>query len=472
MPVREPAPASPMLVPSGEPLSTSLKRRVLSAGAWSLGGYGLNLALRLGTNLLMTRLLAPDMFGTIAIAIIVMSGLAMFSDLGLRQSIVQSKRGSDPAFLNTAWSIQIIRGVLLWFVALGISMLVVHANSLGLVPKDSVYADPNLPYVIAVLGFGTVIVGFGSTKTAEASRNLALGRLMLIDIFGQIAALMCMLGWIWVDRSIWALVAGSICWSLTITLLSHIWLPGTANRWQWDRSAFHDIVHFGKWIFIASILSFLAANGDRLLLGSFVSATVFGVYVIAFQIFSSIEQLLAGIIGGVSFPALSEIARERPAALKAGYYRIHMAVASVAYTCSGILMISGQSLIELLYDPRYAQAGWMLQVLAVALLAAPFQIAIQCFVALGVPHVLSKVLALRLVLLAVAMVGGYHFFDVWGALLGLVASHLLCLPMIIFHCVRHGLFDLRRELLFLPLVVVGMGMGWILTFLIGLYTGR
>jgi O-antigen/teichoic acid export membrane protein len=350
-------------------------------------------------------------------------------------------------------------------------MLVVHANSRGLVPRNSVYADPNLPYVIAVLSFGTAIVGFGSTKTAEASRNLVLGRLMLIDIFGQVAALICMLGWIWVDRSIWALVAGSICWSLTITLLSHIWLPGTANRWRWDPSAFHDIFHFGKWIFIASILSFLAANGDRLLLGGLVDATLLGIYVIAFQIFSSIEQVLAGIIAGVSFPALSEIARERPAALKAGYYRIHMAVASAAYTCSGILMISGQSLIDLLYDHRYAQAGWMLQVLAVALLTVPFQIAIQCFVALGMPHILSKVLALRLVVLAVAMVGGYHFFDVSGALLGFVASHLLCLPMIIFHCVRHGLFDLRRELLFLPMVVAGMAVGWILTFFVGQFTG-
>jgi O-antigen/teichoic acid export membrane protein len=472
MSARESAPASPVPIPSGEPPSTSLKQRVLNAGAWSLGGYGLNLALRLGTNLLMTRLLVPEMFGTMAIAIIVMNGLAMFSDLGLRQSIVQSKRGNDAAFLNTAWSIQIIRGGSLWFVALGISMLVAHANSRGLVPKDSVYADPNLPYVIAVLAFGTVIVGFGSTKTAEASRNLALGRLMLIDIFGQIAALICMLVWVWVDRSIWALVAGSICWSLTIVLLSHIWLPGTPNRWQWDPSAFHEIFHFGKWIFISSILAFLAANGDRLLLGSLIDVTLLGVYVIAFQIFSSIEQVLAGIIGNVSFPALSEIARERPAALKAGYYRIHMAVASVAYTCSGALMISGQSVIDLLYDHRYAQAGWMLQVLAVALLTVPFQIAIQCFVAVGMPHIVSKVLALRLVVLAAAMVGGYQLFDVSGALFGFVASHLLCLPMIIFHSVRHGLFDLRRELLFLPLVVLGMIAGWMLTVVIGLYTGR
>jgi hypothetical protein len=93
-------------------------------------------------------------------------------------------------------------------------------------------------------------------------------------------------------------------------------------------------------------------------------------------------------------------------------------------------------------------------------------------VALGMPHVLSRFLALRLVVLGVAMVGGYHLFDVSGALLGLVASHLLCLPVIIVHCVRHGLFDLRRELLFLPMIVVGMAVGWILTFVVGQYVER
>ena len=172
---------------------TSLKRRVLSAGAWSLAGYGLNLALRLGTNLLMTRLLVPEMFGTMAIATIVMTGLAMFSDLGLRQSIVQSKRGNDPAFLNTAWSIQIIRGGLLWFLALAISMLVAHVNSRGLVPKDSVYADPNLPYVIAILRSRRHC----RLRIHEDSRSepqSCSGRLMLIDLSSQIAALVCMFG--------------------------------------------------------------------------------------------------------------------------------------------------------------------------------------------------------------------------------------------------------------------------------------
>ena len=94
---------------------------MLAAGAWSLAGYAVSQVIRFGSNLIMTRLLVPEMFGVMAIATIVMVGLAMFSDLGLRQSIVQSRRGDDPAFLNTAWALQILRGLVLWAIALAIA---------------------------------------------------------------------------------------------------------------------------------------------------------------------------------------------------------------------------------------------------------------------------------------------------------------------------------------------------------------
>src|ERR1700712_6106486 len=74
---------------------SSFKTRVLQAGLWSLIGYGLTFAIRLGGNLFMTRHLAPEMFGIMAIASTVLVGLAMFSDLGLKPSVIQNRRGND-----------------------------------------------------------------------------------------------------------------------------------------------------------------------------------------------------------------------------------------------------------------------------------------------------------------------------------------------------------------------------------------
>src|ERR1700691_1997111 len=101
----------------------SLKRRVFSAGAWSLAGYALSFVIRLGSNLVMTRLLVPSMFGVVAIAQLVIVGLSLFSDVGIKPSVIQSKRGSEPDFLNTVWTTQILRGFILWFASLLISLI-------------------------------------------------------------------------------------------------------------------------------------------------------------------------------------------------------------------------------------------------------------------------------------------------------------------------------------------------------------
>src|SRR5947207_1772677 len=98
--------------------TASLKNRVLRAGVWTLASFGIRQAIRFGTNLVMTRLLVPEMFGVMAIATTVMIGLAMFSDVGLKQNVIHSRRGNEEAFLNTIWVIQIGRGLTLWVAAI------------------------------------------------------------------------------------------------------------------------------------------------------------------------------------------------------------------------------------------------------------------------------------------------------------------------------------------------------------------
>lgn len=448
---------------AGSPGRRSLKQRVLNAGAWSLAGHAFGQIIRLGSNLILTRLLVPDMFGLMAIATVIMVGLELFSDLGLRPNIVQSRRGTDPAFLNTAWTIQIVRGVLLWVVALGIAGLIAVAANAGLAPKASVYADARLPQVIAVLSFTAVIYGFASTKTHEASRNLELKRVTVIGLAVQIATILSILLWLVFDRSIWALVAGNFAGALTSTLLSHMALTGTANRLKWDRSAAWEIFHFGKWIFLSSIIGFLVINGDRVLLGALVDGTALGVYVIAFTMANAVETVFGRIISGTSLPALSEIVRDRPTDLKKTYYRLHRVVAPFVYFCSGALIVSGHALIRLLYDHRYADAGWMLEILAAGLLTVPFQIANTCFLALGRPDITTWMNTVRLVALATALPFGFYLGGLAGAVWGIVTAQFLGLPVVLANLRRIGVLDLKRELLALTTVLAGAGFGWLIT---------
>lgn len=456
-------PALSLLARTSHPAG-GLRARVLAAGGWTVAGFALSQAIRFGANLVMTRLLVPEMFGVMAIATMVMYGLALFSDAGLRQSVVQSRRGREAAFLNTAWTIQIARGFVIWAAALVVALGFVLLDAI--VPPASVYADPSLPYVIAIVSLSAIIGGFESTKVLEASRTLSLGRLTQIELAAQLFGLACMIGWALVERSIWALVAGALGAAALRALLSHAWLPGEANRWRWESAAGREILAVGKWIFAASVLGFLVNSADRLILGALVNSAVLGVYAIAFLLFNAVEQVLVKIVGDVSFPALSELARERPAALRSAYYRFHLAVGLPACFAAGLLVVAAEPLVAVLYDARYAEAGWMLQILAVALVTLPFRVATQCFVVLGEPRQMSAIGAIRLVALCVAVPLGWHFFGLAGALWAIVLSYFSTLPTTLAFVVRHRLFDAANELALFPALAAGLAAGLALSYVL------
>jgi O-antigen/teichoic acid export membrane protein len=436
----------------------SFRTRVLRAGLWSVVGYVLTFAIRLGGNLFMTRQLVPEMFGIMAIANTVLIGLAMLSDLGLKPSVIQNKRGEESVFLNTAWVTDIVRGVVLCLSGIAISFIVGFAPP-SIVPTASVYSDRNLPYVIAVLSLTTLIAGFESTKSLQANRSLMLAKIIRIDVVAQILGLAVMVSWVLLYPSIWALVAGAISSTAARTALSHISLPGSSNSWQWDRQAFAEIMVFGKWIFLSSVLYFLASNGDRLILAGLIDSTSLGIYGIAFLIFSSVDQILSKIVYEVTFPALSELARDHSAKLKQVYYKFHSAIASFTYFCCGTLIVSGQTIIGLLYDNRYQQAGWMLQILAVALISLPVRVTAQCFLALGLARVYFHLNAIRLLTLMTALPVGYLHWGLRGALWGIVFSYFSGLPVAFFHAAKIGLLDIRRELLALSALFLGLFFG-------------
>lgn len=136
--------------------------------------------IRLGSNLIMTRFLMPEMFGIIALAYVIIVGLNMFSDLGLKQNIIQSNRGDEPLFLNTVWSVQIIRGVILALVCLLAAYTLIIVNKLSLLSTDTVYSSSLLPQVLFFLALTPIIQGFESTKLACANWSLLLKRIVIL----------------------------------------------------------------------------------------------------------------------------------------------------------------------------------------------------------------------------------------------------------------------------------------------------
>jgi O-antigen/teichoic acid export membrane protein len=440
----------------------SLRSRVLRAGAWTLVGHFASQMLRLGSNLIMTRLLVPEMFGIMALATVILVGLQLLSDLGLRLNIVQSGRGNDPVFLNTIWTVQIIRGAIISLVAVGVAVALHFATGTSWMPPASVYAEPVLPYLIAVLSLNALISGFESTKLATASRDLVLGKLTMIDLICQVAALIFMLAWVLIDRSIWALAVGSLVASLLRVVLSNVLLAGPRNHLHWDPVAFQEILRFGKWIFAMSIFGFLAANGDRLILGGLTDAKTLGMYSIAFFMVSALREVFSKLIQNVGFPAFSEVARERPALMKETYYKVRRPLDMVTLLAAGALFFAGHLLVQILYDHRYHPAGHMLEILSIGLFEVRYSIAGQCFLALGKPQLLVPIIAIQAIALYVFMPLAFAKWGFDGALWVVGGSALMTLPLTFYFKMKFGLFDGRQELRTLPWLFYGLALGWVI----------
>ena len=140
----------------------SLQGAAIRSSIWTIGGYGASQLIRLGSSLVLTRLLFPEIFGIVALVSVFHQGLAMFSDIGIGPAIVQSPDGDDWTFLQTAWTLQAIRGAVLWVAACAIA-----------VPLASFYDQPIVLWLLPVSGFGAVIAGFESTAVQSASATSA-----------------------------------------------------------------------------------------------------------------------------------------------------------------------------------------------------------------------------------------------------------------------------------------------------------
>mgnify|MGYP000735525278 CR=1 FL=1 len=133
-------------------MDENIKKKAIHGTLFVITGYGLSQVLRLGGNLILTRLLVPEFFGIMALARAVITGLHFFSDIGLMPSIIRSQRGGDPVFLNTAWTIAVLRGIILWAftLALALPMAKIYDNSLlaWAIPFLSLIhiSEPTRPY--------------------------------------------------------------------------------------------------------------------------------------------------------------------------------------------------------------------------------------------------------------------------------------------------------------------------------------
>lgn len=424
-------------------------RQLADGGFWTVVFFGLAQLLRFGSSLVLTRLLIPDDFGIMAVVSSVLIGIGLFSDLGITTSLVQSARGMDMAYRNTAWTLQIIRNLLLCVLTVACAPLFALAYPLY----------PGLTELIQVSALGTLIQGFGSMGVVLLDRNLNVARKAVLDLSTQIVSIATMVTWALWKPSPWALVMGSLVGSLFGVSLGHI-LYGK-DRLCWERPAVSALLTWGKWAFLSSGLMFLAGQADRLMFGIFVPAAVLGVYGLALQLASLAPELVGRLFRKIMFPALCR------------NWQLSKPLQETFKKCTTPLMVvggwglsgligGGEQVVNLLYRSEYADAGWMVRMLAFGLWFGGVLCGARgcALVATGGLRKNTVATLVKLLSMLVLMPIGYIFAGFAGAIAGYVLSDLCKLAGSMWVSSSLNLNAWRNELRLTACLALSALAGW------------
>lgn len=408
-----------------------LKARLIRSSGWTAVGFGAAQVLRLGSNLILTRLLFPEAFGLMALVTVFMVGLSMLSDVSIGPAIHQNARGDDPDFLDTAWTVQVARGLVLCLMSVALGPV-----------AATLYGEPILVWIMPVAGLSMAIAGFTPTSAETAVRHLRVGQLTRLDLLAQALGLVILVTLAWAMRSVWALAIGMVISAALRLWILKLFLRGRPNRFRWDPTAAHELLHFGKWIFLSTVCGFVLLQGDRAILGKYLTLDVLGIY----NIGAFLGGVALSLIVSVQRRTMLPLHRERPPQASDENYarmrqmRLTMNLAGLAG--QAVLALGGVWLVDVLYDPRFALAGGV--VVAVACMGLPYLLGMSydfAALAAGDSRGFFLLLLVKTIVQTALFLAGAQFGGLGLALAGIWLSHVVTYPLVIRLARRHGAWD-------------------------------
>jgi O-antigen/teichoic acid export membrane protein len=408
----------------------------------------------------MTRLLFPAAFGQIAVATSLVAGLILVSDLGIHAVILQSPSGDQERFLRSAWTLQALRGLGLWVMLVSLCGLTSFSGIQMMLPADSVFAASHFFLITSVYGFSVVLSGLESTAINLNVRRLNLRPIVFLDLFTRVFSLPVMIVWALIAPSVWALVGGALTGSIARLITSHVLVPGPRMHFEWDKLYVREIIHFGRWVAVSSIATFLRGQSDRLIFAFLLPDSVLGLYAIAKMLVDTVEGILERLNATLTLPVLGEVIRSKDDNFRTKYYTFRFPFELAAPMLSGVLVSAGALIVHVLFDARYSDAGPMLQILSIGLITYPALFFGGAFTAIGATNVSALISVLQAVSFVIFVSLGYVFFGVSGSLWGIALYKFIPSGIVLILASRRGWVEILKE------------ARVILTFLAGLIIGE
>jgi O-antigen/teichoic acid export membrane protein len=327
-----------------------LKQKTIQGGLARLCAQGANFSLRLGSLMVLARLLGPKDFGLVGMVTAFTGVLSLFRDFGLSSAAVQRTTVTDEQFSTLFW-INIAVGALLGVVAVALAPAIA-----------AFYHEPRLLPVTVVLAAGFLFNAAGIQHSVLLQRQMRFTALAVISVVSLIVGTAIAILGARAGYGYWALVAMTVTLPLIATIgfwLTTGWVPGRPHRQVGIRS----MMRFGGTVTLNGLLAYIAYNSEKVLLGRFWGADAIGLYGRAYQLINIPTDNLNSAVGEVAFSALSRL-QDDPSRLKSYFLKGYSLVLGLTLPITIACAFFADDLILLLLGPKWKDAAIIFRLLA------------------------------------------------------------------------------------------------------------
>ena len=316
-----------------------LKEKVISGGLAKACSQAVTFGLRIGSLMVLARLLAPKDFGLVGMVTAYTGVLNLFRDFGLSSATVQRGHITENEISTLFW-INILVGVILALVLAGMAPFVA-----------TFYHEPRLVWVSIVLATSFILNAAGVQHTALLEREMRFTALARIDIISLVVSTTIGIGLAATGFGYWALVAAAVALPSVTTFclwLATGWTPG---RPRWHREV-HSMLRFGGAFTVINLIVYVAYNFEKVLLGRFWGAEALGLYGRGYQLINLPTDNVNSTFWGIAFSGLSRV-RNEPARFKSYFLRGYSLVLALTILITIAAALFARDLIFVLLGPKW-----------------------------------------------------------------------------------------------------------------------
>jgi PST family polysaccharide transporter len=319
----------------------NIKERVIRGGLAKVIAQVASFALRIGSLMVMARLLAPRDFGLVGMVAAFTGVLNLFRDFGLSSATVQRLNVTDDQISTLFW-INVLVGMILGLLLMAMAPVVVIF-----------YHEPRLLWVTVILATAFMFNGAGVQHTALLERQMRFTALAAIDIIALIVSTTIGITMARAGFGFWALVAASVSLPLVTTLClwkTTGWIPGKPRL----QIGLHSMMRFGGGFTLVNLIVYIAYNLEKVLLGRFWGADSVGIYGRAYQLINLPTENLNSAVWGVAFSGLSRV-RTDPNRFKSYFLKGYSLVLALTIPITIGAALFARDLILIVLGPKWKE---------------------------------------------------------------------------------------------------------------------